>query len=88
MLGVGADRRQRRLAEVSPEDVVMADDADRSWHLHVAPTQPLQDADRQKVVERDQRGRAAAKSHVSGGGSLVERRHERAKPDDVHPQAR
>jgi hypothetical protein len=34
---VASDGGQRRLAEVGPEDVVMADDADRARHIDLSP---------------------------------------------------
>ena len=38
MLDVAMEGRQRRLAKVGPEDIVMAHDADRAWHDHISPT--------------------------------------------------
>jgi hypothetical protein len=48
MLDIGLGDGQRRLAEVGPEDVVVANDSDRTGHVHIAPPQTLQHSYRQK----------------------------------------
>ena len=60
------DRRERRVAEVGAEDVVVADHLTRRAP-HPALLQPAQHADREQVVERDQRGGARVEQRVAGG---------------------
>ena len=88
MLDIGVDDGQRRLAEVGPEDVVVANYADRAGHVHIASPQTLQHSYRQKGC-RTRPGRSrAARSHIGSSGALVQRRHERAETDDLDAESR
>ena len=66
LLHRAGDGRQRRVAEVGAEDVVVAHHRHRPGHGDAALLQPAQHADRHQVVERHQRGGARGQPDVGG----------------------